>query len=151
MKRLVELDILRGFLLLLMISNHSPSPVRRFTDQPVGFFSTAESFVFISAFLAGMLFQKRAERQGFEAARSATMARALRIYQTHLLTLVFTFVIGSLFLVQLPGLQNLLNPYWKNPAAAAIASLALAFQPPLMDILPMYIAFSLATPIVFWA
>jgi hypothetical protein len=151
MKRLVELDILRGFLLLLMISNHSPSPLRRFTDQPVGFFSTAEDFVFVSAFLAGMLFQKRTERQGFEAAKSATMARALRIYQAHLVTLVFTFAVGTLFLFQLPGLRDLLNPYWKNPAAAALASLGLAFQPPLMDILPMYIAFSLLTPVAFWA
>jgi hypothetical protein len=32
-----------------------------------------------------------------------------------------------------------------------LASLGLAFQPPLMDILPMYIAFSLATPVVFGA
>ncbi|MBV8901349.1 MAG: OpgC domain-containing protein [Verrucomicrobia bacterium] len=151
MKRLVELDILRGFLLLLMISNHSPSPLRRFTDQPVGFFSTAEDFVFVSAFLAGMLFQKRTERQGFEAAKSATMARALRIYQAHLVTLVFTFAVGSLFLLQLPGLQDLLSHYWTNPAAAALASLGLAFQPPLMDILPMYIVFSLLTPVAFWA
>jgi hypothetical protein len=29
MKRLVELDMLRGFLPLLMISGHSPSPLRR--------------------------------------------------------------------------------------------------------------------------
>ncbi|MBV9998764.1 MAG: OpgC domain-containing protein [Verrucomicrobia bacterium] len=151
MKRLVELDILRGFLLLLMISNHSPSPLRRFTDQPVGFFSTAEDFVFVSAFLAGMLFQKRTERQGFEAAKMATMGRALRIYQAHLVTLVFTFGIGSLFLLQLPGLRDLLSPYWKNPAAAALASLGLAFQPPLMDILPMYVVFSLLTPAAFWA
>lgn len=150
MKRLVELDILRGFLLLLMISNHSPSPLRRFTDQPVGFFSTAEDFVFVSAFLAGMLFQKRIERQGFTAAKSATMTRALRIYQTHLITLVFTFVVGSLFILQLPGLHDLLGKYWENPAAAALASIGLAYQPPLMDILPMYIAFSLATPVVFW-
>jgi hypothetical protein len=151
MKRLVELDILRGLWLLLMISNHSPSPLRRFTDQPVGFFSTAEDFVFVSAFLAGMLFQKRAERQGFEVAKMATMERALRIYQVHLITLVFTFAVGSLFLLQLPGLHNLLNPYWKNPAAAALASLGLAYQPPLMDILPMYIVFSLLTPFAFWA
>ncbi|MBV9489540.1 MAG: OpgC domain-containing protein [Verrucomicrobia bacterium] len=151
MKRLVELDILRGFLLILMISNHSPSPLRRLTDQPLGFFSTAESFVFVSAFLAGLLFQKRAERQGFKAARAATIARALRIYQAHLITLAFTFIVGGLFLVQLPGLQDLLSHYWHNPAAAALASVALAYQPPLMDILPMYIAFSLLTPAAFWA
>jgi hypothetical protein len=59
MKRLTELDIMRGILLLMMVVNHSPSSLRRFTDQPVGFFTTAEAFVFVSAFLAGILFRRQ--------------------------------------------------------------------------------------------
>jgi hypothetical protein len=55
MKRFIEFDVLRGVLLLMMSVDHSPSSLRRFTDQPLGFFSTAECFVFVSAFLAGML------------------------------------------------------------------------------------------------
>jgi hypothetical protein len=151
MKRLVELDVLRGLLLLLMVVNHSPSPLRRFTDQAFGFFSTAECFVFVSAFLAGMLFQKRSERLGFNAARSATVSRALRIYRMHLFTVLFAFCLGGFFLAQLPGMQNILDPFLKNPRTATYASLALIFQPPLMDILPMYILFSLLTPLAFWA
>jgi uncharacterized membrane protein len=42
MKRFVEFDILRGVLLLMMVVDHSPSALRRFTDQPLGFFTTAE-------------------------------------------------------------------------------------------------------------
>jgi OpgC protein len=80
MKRLTELDVLRGILLLMMVVNHSPSSLRRFTDQPVGFFTTAEAFVFVSAFLAGILFRKRIEKNGFNAARSSTIHRAGRIY-----------------------------------------------------------------------
>jgi hypothetical protein len=71
MKRLTELDVLRGILLLMMVVNHSSSSLRRFTDQPVGFFTTAEAFVFVSAFLAGILFRKRIEKNGFNAARSS--------------------------------------------------------------------------------
>jgi uncharacterized membrane protein len=41
MKSLIELDLLRGVLLLMMVVNHSPSSLRRFTDQPLGFFMTA--------------------------------------------------------------------------------------------------------------
>jgi hypothetical protein len=151
MKRLVELDILRGFLLLLMVVNHSPSPLRVLTDQPFGFFSTAEGFVFVSAFLAGMLFQKRANKAGFAAARSATISRALRIYQAHILTVLFAFFVAGYFLSEVPGIQNILDPFLKNPRTATFASLALVFQPPLMDILPMYVAFSLLTPLAFWA
>jgi hypothetical protein len=151
MKRLIELDILRGVLLLMMVVNHAPSPLRVFTDQPIGFFSTAEAFVFVSAFLAGLLFQRRTEKQGFQAARAATVSRAFRIYRAHLITLVFAFVVGGVFLAQLPGIQHLLDQYFKNPGAAMLAATALVFQPPLMDILPMYVLFSLLTPCVFWA
>ena len=151
MKRFNELDILRGVLLLMMVVNHAPSPLRVFTDQPLGFFSTAEPFVFVSAFLAGLLFQRRTEKQGFQAARAATVSRAFRIYRAHLVTLVFTFVVGGVFLAQLPGIQHLLDQYFKNPGAAILAAAALVFQPPLMDILPMYVLFSLLTPCVFWA
>ena len=76
MKRFIEFDVLRGVLLLMMSVDHSPSSLRRFTDQPLGFFSTAECFVFVSAFLAGMLFRKRAEKLGFAAARSSSIHRA---------------------------------------------------------------------------
>jgi hypothetical protein len=151
MKRLTELDVLRGVLMLMMVVNHSPSSLRRFTDQPVGFFTTAEAFVFVSAFLAGLLFRKRTEKNGFNAARSASIHRAGRIYCAHLLTMAFAFVIGSFFLTHLPGLKTLFEQYLRNPAAAIAASTLLVFQPPLMDILPMYILFSLLTPLVFWA
>jgi hypothetical protein len=151
MKRLIELDILRGFLLLMMVVNHAPSQLRVFTDQPIGFFSTAEPFVFVSAFLAGLLFQRRADKQGFRAARAATVSRAFRIYRAHLVTLLFAFIVGGVFLAQFRGTQNLLDQYFKNPGAAMLAATALVFQPPLMDILPMYVVFSLLTPLVFWA
>jgi hypothetical protein len=151
MKRYIEFDVLRGVLLLMMTVDHSPSSLRRFTDQPLGFFGTAECFVFVSAFLAGMLFRKRAENQGFTAARSSSIRRAGRIYWAHLLTVAFAFVLGSFFLPELPGIRNLLDHYLASPWAAIGGSMALLFRPPLMDILPMYILFSFLTPAAFWA
>src|SRR5208283_5108801 len=151
MKRFIEFDVLRGVLLLMMSVDHSPSSLRRFTDQPLGFFSTAECFVFVSAFLAGMLFRKRAEKLGFAAARSSSIHRAGRIYRAHLVTLSFAFILGSFFLSELLGIRNLLDRYLMNPWAAIGGSLALLFRPPLMDILPMYILFSFLTPAAFGA
>jgi hypothetical protein len=151
MKRFIEFDVLRGVLLLMMSVDHSPSSLRRFTDQPLGFFSTAECFVFVSAFLAGMLFRKRAEKLGFAAARSSSIHRAGRIYRAHLVTLFFAFVLGSFFLSELSGIRSLLDHYLMNPWAAIGGSLALLFRPPLMDILPMYVLFSLLTPAAFGA
>jgi hypothetical protein len=151
MKRLFELDVLRGVLLLMMVVDHSSSSLRLFTDQPLGFFTTAECFVFVSAFLAGLLFSKRAEGQGFAAARSASIHRAGRIYLGHLVTVGFAFVLGSLFLSEFPGIRNLLDHYLRNQWAAIGGSVVLAFRPPLMDILPMYILFSFLTPAAFAA
>jgi hypothetical protein len=48
-------------------------------------------------------------------------------------------VIASFLLSYLPGLKTLFEQYLKNPPAAIAASMLLIFQPPLMDILPMYI------------
>ena len=124
MKRFIEFDMLRGVLLLMMGVDHSPSSLRRFTDQPLGFFTTAECFVFVSAFLAGMLFRKRAEKLGFAAARSSSIHRAGRIYRAHLATLAFAFVLGSFFLSELPGIRNLLDHYLVNPSAAIGGSLS---------------------------
>jgi hypothetical protein len=151
MKRFVEFDILRGILLLMMSVDHSPSSLRQFTDQPLGFFSTAECFVFVSAFLAGMIFRRRAEKLGFAAARLASIERAGRIYRAHLATLAFAFVLGSFFLSELPGIRNLLDRYLMDPWAAIAGSLALLFRPPLMDILPMYVLFSFLSPAAFGA
>jgi hypothetical protein len=150
-KRFIEFDVLRGILLLLMSVDHSPSALRRFTDQPLGFFSTAECFVFVSAFLAGMVFRKRAEKLGFDTARSASIHRAGRIYRAHLITLCFAFLLGSFFLSDFPGLRNMLDRYLMDPWAGIGGSLALLFRPPLMDILPMYVLFSLLTPAAFKA
>jgi hypothetical protein len=135
----------------MMSVDHSPSWFRRFTDQPLGFFTTAECFVFVSAFLAGMVFRKRSEKLGFVAARVSSVNRALRIYRAHLLTVGFAFVLGSFFLSEFPGIRSLLDHYLADPWTAIAGSLALLFRPPLMDILPMYILFSLLTPLAFWA
>ena len=62
MKRLIELDILRGVLLLMMVVNHAPSPLRVFTDQPIGFFSTRGICVRFRI-SAGLLFQRRTENR----------------------------------------------------------------------------------------
>jgi len=142
MKRFIELDLLRGVLLLMMVANHSPSSLRRFTDQPLGFFTTAECFVFVSAFLAGLIFRKRVEKVGFARARSASILRAWRIYLAHLAVVGFAFLVGSFFLSDFPGIRNLLDHYLLDPWAAIWGSLALLFRPPLMDILPMYIHIS---------
>jgi hypothetical protein len=61
MKRLLEIDIFRGLLLVIMVINHTPSPIREATTQPLGFVSAAEAFVFVSACLCGLIFSRKSK------------------------------------------------------------------------------------------
>ena len=51
MVRRNELDALRGVFLLLMAGTHLPTAVNAAANQPLGFASAAEGFVFLAAFL----------------------------------------------------------------------------------------------------
>ena len=52
-QRQPELDALRGLLLLWMTMTHLPTHASEYANQPFGFVSAAEGFVFLSAVLTG--------------------------------------------------------------------------------------------------
>ncbi len=150
MKRIVAFDFLRGFLLTIIVINHSPFSIRQFTEESIGFVSAAEGFVFLSAFLSGMVFALREDRKGFDFAAQRARERAWRIYLSHLAVVLFGLVLATLWLPDLPGLTRSLGPLREDPLAASAAAMLLLFQPALMDILPMYILFAVLTPCAFW-
>ena len=51
----LRFDTVRGALLLIMAINHVGSDLSRVLDQPLGFVSAAEGFVFLSGVLSGRL------------------------------------------------------------------------------------------------
>ena len=56
LERKPELDALRGLFLVWMTLTHLPTRFSDFVNQPLGFVSSAEGFVFISALLVGRLY-----------------------------------------------------------------------------------------------
>lgn len=136
-------------MLILIAVNHSPFWIRVYTEEFVGFVSAAEGFVFVSAFLAGMLFARREDRAGFSDAARSSLRRSVRIYQAHLILLAFLFLLARYFLPQMEGIDHLMQPIANTPVAAGVAGLLLLFQPSLHDILPLYVVFSLLTPAAF--
>ncbi len=147
--RWTQIDILRGMLLALMAFNHTPNPLRSYTDQPLGFVSAAEGFVFLSAFLSGLVFERRARERGVTSLFSYAWKRAWKLYLGHLATLIFAFLVAGLIFAQLPGFSCFVGQFHTNPVKTAGASLVFLFQPPLFDILPMYVLFVLLTPVFF--
>lgn len=132
--------------MLIMVINHTPSPIRELTTQPLGFVSAAEAFVFVSACLCGLIFSRKFKSGGLAELQLLARRRVRQIYLCHLLTLLFCFaVIGQLLGHQTP-FYNMIHPYLERPTTAALSALLLLYQPPLLDILPMYLAFMLVTP-----
>lgn len=143
-----EFDALRGLMLVLMMLTHLPTRLAERLSQPFGYVSAAEGFVLLSAFMAGMVYTRKGRRHGVPVMRQAFRQRALVIYGCQVLALLFLFtVIAVLGLsIDQPAVKNLMSFYLQHPFTALLAGLALVYQPPLLDILPLYILFMLISP-----
>jgi hypothetical protein len=148
--RTAELDALRGLMLLLMAVTHLPTRFASPLGQPFGFVSAAEGFVLVSAFLAGRVYMARHERDGQDEMRSAFLRRILKIYLWQAVLLAFLFSVVALLgsWRQQPAVNDLLGFYWENPLRAFASGLLLIYNPPLLDILPMYILFMACSPLL---
>jgi hypothetical protein len=147
--RLIELDILRGFLLLWMTLTHLPTIASVISNQTFGFVSGAEGFIFLSAFMVGQLEYRIEEKRGRLAALRDLAKRTVRVYLYHCALLVIAFVVLAPIGVQFHRLaiQNLLSYYLADPKHALIAAALLEYRPSLLDILPMYVVFMALTPV----
>lgn len=145
-----ELDALRGLMLVLMTLTHMPTMYSLPSGQPFGFVSAAEGFVFLSAFMVGRVYGGRARRQGLAAMQAALQARALKLYlcQLGLLLLAFTVVAWLGVRNQQGGATGLLEFFFLDREAAVLGAVLLLHNPPLLDILPLYIVLMLLSP---WA
>jgi hypothetical protein len=148
-QRRPELDALRGLFLVWMTLTHLPTRLSELVNQPFGFVSSAEGFVFLSGMLVATLYIHRAEEDSDDV-RSKLWKRALRIYGYHLIMLAMAFTVVAAFAAHThrAAIYNLLNFYLAHPLTAIIGSLLLIYCPPLLDILPMYVTFLLLTPYV---
>jgi hypothetical protein len=152
LERKPELDALRGLFLVWMTLTHLPTRFADFVNQPLGFVSSAEGFVFVSALLVGRLYI-RDWVQNPANVRARLWKRSLKIYGYHLLMLALAFTVVAAFAVHThkSALMNLLNFYLQRPRAAIVGSVLLLYCPPLLDILPMYVTFLFFTPLMLSA
>jgi hypothetical protein len=133
-----------------MTLTHLPTRLSDLVNQPFGFISSAEGFVFLSALLVGRVYMRQAmENPG--GLRSKLWKRALRVYAYHVTLLLLAFTFAAAFAVYRhhAALEHLLDFYIAHPAVAIIGSLLLIYCPPLLDILPIYVIFLLASPFAF--
>lgn len=150
-RRRWEIDALRGLMLVLMMLTHLPTRLTNPLGQPFGYVSAAEGFVLLSGYMAGLVYGRLAFQQGIPATRRAFWRRALLVYGAHAATLLFLFTVIALIGLKVdePAVRNLMSYYLQQPIQALLGGLLLIYQPPLLDILPMYVVFMLASPWAF--
>ena len=149
LQRRPELDALRGLFLVWMTLTHLPTRFSDLVNSPIGFVSSAEGFVFISAFLVGRLYigEQLRDQPGV---RMKLWKRSLKVYGYHLAMLALAFTLAAAYAVHThkAALYNLLHFYLAHPLVAMAGSALLLYCPPLLDILPMYVIFLFLTPLI---
>jgi hypothetical protein len=129
-------------MLVIMTIDHLDlyGPVYRFSYETVGFASAAEAFVLLSGIVAGLVYTRYAEVPGELGPR--VRRRLVSIYRYHLL------VVAGLLAYWL--LHPLLRPEGGLPAAGlnALGGALLLNQEPPLDILPLYLLFVAALPLI---
>jgi hypothetical protein len=150
MGRRLELDAVRGLMLVWITLTHLPTAASTHVNQPFGFISAAEGFIFLSALFTGRIYYRMAEHDGYRAMSYKLWMRTLRLYGYHALLLAFTFLVAVPIAARgnRPGLHNLLDFYFTaGPRQSIIEAALLIYRPPLLDILPMYIIFLMFTSV----
>jgi hypothetical protein len=148
--RRLELDAMRGVMLVWIALTHLPTAASSWVNQPFGFVGAAEGFIFLSALFTGRIYFRIGEHDGYSAMTRKLWIRTLRLYGYHALLLAFAFLVAVPIASHgdRPGLHNLLDFYFTAGAKQAVTeAVLLVYRPPLLDILPMYIIFLVFTSI----
>jgi hypothetical protein len=132
MRRLEELDAIRGLLLVWITLTHLPTVISAYVNQPFGFVSAAEGFIFLSALFTGRIYFRLAQRNGYRAMQQNLVRRTLRLYLYHAFLLSFAFLVAVPIAASgtRPGLHNLLDFYFDAGARRAIVDSALLVHRP---------------------
>jgi hypothetical protein len=143
-----RLDAARGLMLVLMTFNHTPTLLSGWTLQYFGYISEFEGFVFLSGLVAGLTCTRVAVERGNPALWHRSLLRARTIYLYHM----------AGYIILLPLIRAFADgrDYWRtwfilfdrNVLKTVFMCGSLLYQPKFMDILPMYVVFVLATPLV---
>jgi hypothetical protein len=137
-------------MLVLMTLTHLPTRFSQYTGEPFGFVSSAEGFVFLSAFMVGWIHVARAKKNANAVQPRAMWRRAFILYACQIGLLLFLLMIVAPIgtaKVQ-PAITDLVSFFHHEPLTALSSGLVLVYDPPLLDILPLYIPLMLLTPAV---
>ncbi len=152
MGRIRVLDGLRGACLILMTVTHlnfnGEFLIGFLHIKQFGFADSAQAFMFLSGLLVGLIGMRQYDRGGMATLARRNASRALVLYGWHL-ALLTVLLAGARSLPDAwPAWGSWLLHLFDDERAYAVATAALLYQPTFLDILPQYILYLLAAPLV---
>jgi hypothetical protein len=152
-------DFFRGLALWWIFIDHMPDNwLNQFSLRNFALCDSAEVFVLLAGYGAGLAYGKSMDRNGYVFAAADTLKRAWTLYIAH----IFLFVVfaaqvsySATTLDRADYLDEIhLDVLGEAPYHAMLEALLLHFQPAYLDILPMYVAllvmFAVVMPLLRW-
>ena len=148
-----RLDFFRGLALVMIFINHVPgNPLEVLTNRNFGFSDAAEGFVLMSGMAAGLAYPIAFERLPLWRAVAKCWGRAWTLYSVHLVISIISLAImlGAAYWFGAEKMWQINNvsPWMKAPVQATIGIATLGHQFGYLNILPMYAALLLMTPVM---
>jgi hypothetical protein len=136
--RSLELDMIRGMALFVMLSDHLlGNPLALLTSRPLGHFSGADLFVFVSGIAAGLKYQRSYATGGMAKVGSGVVWSWIILLMTCSILRAWSNLSGILYMyVVFWGLIGVLAPvctrgWWKGVVAVSVLGWLAAFWVPL--------------------
>jgi hypothetical protein len=148
-----RIDFFRGLSLIFIFINHIPdNSFSYLTSRTFALFDSAEVFMFLAGYSAALGYYALVP-QGLQAfsQKALRRTRAILMYHMALVVLVMAaaFIIGENAGIK-TGYEVFIEKIESDPLQALIGIPLLAFQAPLLDILPMYVIVMLFAPYLVW-
>ncbi len=155
----MRVDFFRGLALWWIFTDHIPDNwIAQFSLRNVALCDSAEVFVLLAGYGAGLAYGRSMDRNGWIYAASDTLKRAWTLYIAHIFLFVVFAAQVSYSATSLDRVDYLdeihLDVLGEEPYRAMLEALLLHFQPAYLDILPMYVAllvlFAVVMPLLRW-
>ncbi|MDN7818645.1 OpgC domain-containing protein [Burkholderia vietnamiensis] len=151
--RLIEVDFFRGIVLLMIVVDHiGASVLSRVTLHAFALCDAAEVFVFLGGFATASAYGAIADRHGPRAAQRRFVRRAMQIYRAFLATSTLMLIVSAVldhYGIDAPNLAlDDVSVMLASPLTGAAELLTFQRQPYLASVLPMYVLFALASPVL---
>lgn len=139
-------------MLVIVVDHIGGSILSRFTLHAYAFNDAADVFVFLGGYAAATAYLSVSSKRGERAARGRFAQRAAELYRGFLVTAALMLAISAAFAALRIDAPNLVSRDLGDLAAMPAQTLwdiaSLRRQPYLASVLPMYIVFALAAPVV---